>query len=87
MSRKTSQPVKKQAQVSTFDRLMIRVKGHVESPKAQHNHMCRVERLDSDNDDDWERMIEDLSYTDGVEVKANDQSVELNWSPPPAQDD
>lgn len=86
MPRSNAQVVKKQVQVSTFDRLMLRVKAHVNSPRAQHNHTCRVYRLDSDNDEDWERMLDDLASAEGVTVKSDDQGVEIDWRKPPADD-
>lgn len=86
MSPKPSQPIKRQAQVSTFDRLMLRVKGHVDSPRAQHDQRCRVDRLDTDNDEDWERMVEDLAYAEGVSVKVDGEGVEIDWRKPPPDD-
>ena len=80
-------PRKSQQSTSTpFDRLRNRFQAHVTSPISQHNQFCRVDRLDSDNDGDWDRMLEDLRETEGVTIQADAAGVDIDWRKAPADE-
>jgi len=81
MSRKSKQPT-----TTPFDRLRNRFQAHVASPISQKNQSCRVDRLDSDNDDDWGRMLDDLRETEGVTVQADAAGVDIDWRKAPIEE-
>ena len=82
MPRKSA-PAQQQSKTTPFDRLRSRFQAHVASPISQHNQCCRVDRLDSDNDDDWDRMLDDLRETEGVTVQADPAGVDITWRKAP----
>ncbi|WP_137279254.1 DUF1654 domain-containing protein [Pseudomonas rhizoryzae] len=86
MPRSNAQVVKKQVQVSSYERLCHRINAHIAEPHAQIEHRCRVERMDTDHDDDWERVVDEMREVDGLSVERKDDGYEFTWKRMPTED-
>lgn len=63
-----------------LERLGLRVSAMINSPLAQLGRKVLVHQLDTDSDQDWERIMELLSETDGLDMTfCDDGSVILQW--------
>ncbi|MNN35615.1 hypothetical protein D3C81_1494690 [compost metagenome] len=59
----------------------------INSPKAQLERRVTIHRLDTDEDEAWDGVMELLTETDGLEMTFNDDgSVALQWSAPKDDD-
>lgn len=68
--------------IHTLDRLRLRISSMVGSPKAQADRRAVIWRLDSDTDQAWNQVMEELAETDGLEMTRNeDGTVVLTWQP------
>lgn len=68
--------------MSGLDRLRLRISAMVGSPKAQADRRAVIWRLDSDTDEAWSQVMEELGETDGLVVtKLEDGTVVLEWQP------
>lgn len=86
MPRSNAQVVKKQAQVSSYERLCRRINAYIAEPHAQLEQRCRVERLETDHDDDWERVVDEMREVDGLSVEQSGTGYEFSWKEmPPAE--
>lgn len=84
MPRSNAQVVKKQVQVSSYERLCRRINAHIAEPHAQLERRCWVERLDTDHDDDWERVVDEMREVDGLSVDQSGTGYEFSWQEMPA---
>ncbi|WAT31981.1 DUF1654 domain-containing protein [Pseudomonas sp. GXZC] len=70
-----------------MDRLGLRVSAMISSPQAQFGRKVLIHRLDTDCDQDWEKIMELLLETDGLEVAyCDDAAVALQWDIPTDDD-
>lgn len=68
--------------IHALDRLRLRISAMVGSPKAQADRRAVIWRLDSDTDEAWSQVMEELCETDGLVVtKLEDGTVVLEWQP------
>lgn len=68
--------------VHALDRLRLRISAMVGSPKAQADRRAVVWRLDSDTDEAWSQVMEELAETDGLTVtRLEDGTAVLEWQP------
>lgn len=59
----------------------------INSPIAQLGRRVLIHRLDTDSDQDWDRIMELLSETDGLDMTfCDDGSVILQWDAPTDED-
>lgn len=66
--------------VNSLDRLRLRVSSMIHSPKAQAECRAAIWRLDSDTDQAWRQVMEELAETDGLEMTENeDGTITLQW--------
>lgn len=74
-------------ELSSLERLGLRVSAMINSPPAQLERKVLVHRMDTDDDHDWESIIELLAATDGLEMAfCDDGSVFLKWDVPTDDD-
>lgn len=67
-------------ELTGLERLGLRVSAMINSPLAQFGRKVLIHRLDTDSDQDWERIMELLSETDGLDMTfCDDGSVILQW--------
>lgn len=65
-----------------LDRLRLRISAMVGSPKAQADRRVVIWRLDSDTDEAWTQVMDELAETDGLTVtKLEDGTAVLEWQP------
>lgn len=65
-----------------LERLRLRISSMVGSPKAQADRRAVVWRLDSDTDEAWSQVMDELAETDGLVVtKLEDGTAVLEWQP------
>ncbi|OCT28239.1 DUF1654 domain-containing protein [Pseudomonas putida] len=63
-----------------LEKLGLRVSAMINSPLAQFGRKVLIHQLDTDSDQDWERIMELLSETDGLDMTfCDDGSVILQW--------
>ncbi|MFJ7790675.1 DUF1654 domain-containing protein [Pseudomonas sp. NPDC096925] len=74
-------------ELTSLERLGLRVSAMINSPLAQHGRKVLVHRLDTDRDQDWSAIIDLLSETDGLDMAfCDDGSVILQWDAPTDDD-
>lgn len=72
----------KESGIHELDRLRLRISSMVGSPKAQADRRAVIWRLDSDTDEAWTQVMEELAETDGLTVtKLEDGTAVLEWQP------
>ena len=70
-------------QLTSLERLGLRVSAMINSPLAQLGRRVLIHRLDTDSDQDWDAIMELLSETDGLDMTfCDDGSVLLQWERP-----
>ncbi|MBD9675559.1 DUF1654 domain-containing protein [Pseudomonas sp. PDM18] len=70
----------KGSSIHELDRLRLRISAMVGSPKAQADRRAVIWRLDSDTDEAWSQVMDELSETDGLVVtKLEDGTAVLEW--------
>jgi len=70
-------------ELTSLERLGLRVSAMINSPVAQLGRRVLIHRLDTDNDQDWDAIMELLSETDGLDMTfCDDGSVLLHWEKP-----
>lgn len=63
-----------------LEKLGLRVSAMINSPLAQLGRKVLIHQLDTDSDQDWERIMELLLETDGLDMTfCDDGSVILQW--------
>lgn len=71
------------AELTSLERLGLRVSAMINSPLAQLGRKVLIHRLDTDSDQDWDAIMELLSETDGLDMTFCDNgSVILQWDKP-----
>ncbi|MFJ3147565.1 DUF1654 domain-containing protein [Pseudomonas hunanensis] len=74
-------------ELTSLERLGLRVSAMINSPLAQHGRRVLVPRLDTDNDQDWRAIMDLLAESDGLEMSVcEDGSVLLQWDAPTDDD-
>lgn len=74
-------------ELTSLERLGLRVSAMINSPLAQHGRRVLVPRLDTDNDQDWCAIMDLLAESDGLEMSfCEDGSVLLQWDAPTDDD-
>lgn len=74
-------------ELTSLERLGLRVSAMVNSPLAQLGRKVLIHRLDTDSDRDWEAIMEVLSETDGLDMTfCDDGAVILQWDLPTDDD-
>ncbi|MBF8730478.1 DUF1654 domain-containing protein [Pseudomonas guariconensis] len=75
------------AELTSLERLGLRVSAMINSPLAQLGRKVLIHRLDTDSDQDWDAIMELLSETDGLDMTfCDDGSVILQWEKPDDDD-
>ncbi|ANC03948.1 hypothetical protein AB688_18225 [Pseudomonas putida] len=63
-----------------LEKLGLRISAMINSPLAQFGRKVLIHQLDTDSDQDWVRIMELLSETDGLDMTfCDDGSVILQW--------
>ncbi|OLS61857.1 DUF1654 domain-containing protein [Pseudomonas putida] len=74
-------------ELSSLERLGLRVSEMINSPLAQLGRRVLIHRLDTDSDQDWDAIMELLADTDALDMTfCDDGSVILQWDKPTADD-
>jgi len=74
-------------ELTSLERLGLRVSGMINSPLAQLDRRVLVHRMDTDGDHDWESIMQLLAETDGLEMTFCDNgAVLLKWDAPTDDD-
>lgn len=62
------------------ERLRLRVSAMINSPRAQAECKVAIWRLDSDTEQAWKQVIEELGETDGLSMSiSSDGTLLLEW--------
>lgn len=78
---------KGQGGMSAIEKLRLRVSAMINNPKARVERQATIWRLESDSDEAWNQVLEDLAETDGLELTRNDDdTVTLRWEAPSEED-
>lgn len=65
---------------NTYLDLCLRIKAAIENPKAQREQQVQVAKHPHEAWCDWERMIEELEITEGVNLKRiSEDQVDIFW--------
>ena len=67
--------------MSGIERLILRVSSMINHPIAQLNRTVTIHRLDTDEDREWDEVMNVLAEVDGIDIVFNDdpESVTLRW--------
>ncbi|WP_160286366.1 DUF1654 domain-containing protein [Pseudomonas knackmussii] len=66
--------------MSDIDRLRLRISAMINGPRAQSLCQATIWRLESDSDQAWNQVMEELGETDGLVMNENeDGTVTLQW--------
>lgn len=80
MSKKQNRKQLIQHELTGLERLGLRVSAMIGSPVAQIQRWVTIHRLDTDDDQAWDGVMEVLADTDGIEITFNDDgTVTLKW--------
>ncbi|WP_271103723.1 DUF1654 domain-containing protein [Pseudomonas tohonis] len=81
MAKQNQQKQTERRVMTSRERLGLRVSEMINSPSAQLNRRVTIHRLDTDEDQAWEEVLELLGETDGIEMTFNDDgTVTLQWA-------
>lgn len=81
MAKQNQQKQTERRVMTSRERLGLRVSEMINSPSAQLNRRVTIHRLDTDEDQAWEELLELLGETDGIEMTFNDDgTVTLQWA-------
>lgn len=73
--------------LTSLERLGLRVSAMINSPLAQHARRVLVHRMDTDEDQDWRTIMDLLAESDGLDMSfCDDGSVLLQWDTPTDDD-
>ena len=68
---------------SPYEIFGSRIQKIISSPKAQKDKMALLERLEGDNPEFWERLLEEISENDNVTIAHRDDGgVNVFWTVP-----
>lgn len=82
MPRKSTPAIAAQNMTTSYERLARRINAHIAEPNAQLDQRCLVRRLDTDCDDDWDRVLDEMREVDGVTATCRGGDVEFAWENP-----
>lgn len=83
MAKQKSQKQQERRQMTSLERLGLRVSEMINSPMAQLNRRVTIHRLDTDDDEAWEGVMDLLSQEDALDMTFNDDgTVTLRWERP-----
>lgn len=69
-----------QPDLTSLERLGLRVSAMINSPMAQLGRKVLIHRLDTDSDEDWDAIMGLLADTDGIDMTfCDDGAVILQW--------
>lgn len=69
-------------EMSSVERLSLRVSSMINSPRARERCSALIHRLDSDQDVDWDEVMDRIAEIDGVNmIFQDDGGVLLEWEP------
>lgn len=69
---------------TTFDLLGFRIQAAINSPRAQKAQAALLERMPSDRQADWDRLLDEISENDNVTVSLREDGyVQIAWTLPP----
>lgn len=68
-----------QSMTTSYERLVRRINAHIAEPRAQLARRCVVRRLNTDCEDDWEKVLDEMREADGVMVTCRGDEVEFAW--------
>lgn len=78
---------KGQGGMSGIEKLRLRVSAMINNPKARVERQTTIWRIESDSDQAWNQVMEDLAETEGLELTQNeDGTVTLRWEAPSEED-
>ncbi|MCU9947529.1 DUF1654 domain-containing protein [Pseudomonas sp. PDM13] len=81
MAKQKNQKQPERRVMNSRERLGLRVSEMINSPMSQLNRRVTIHRLDTDEDQAWEEVLELLSETDGLDMTFNDDgTVTLQWA-------
>lgn len=67
-------------EMNGLERLGLRVSAMIGSPVAQIQRWVTIHRLDTDDDQAWDAVMEVLAETDGIDMTFNDDgTITLKW--------
>lgn len=67
-------------QITGAERLGLRVSAMINHPVAQIQRWVTIHQLDTDAQEDWDRILELLSETSGLDLTLNDDgTVTVRW--------
>ena len=76
-------PVKAPPLPSPYEIFGTRIQKIISAPKAQKAKMALLERLEGDNPEFWERLLEEISENDNVTIAHRDDGgVNVFWTVP-----
>jgi hypothetical protein len=68
-------------ELTSLERLGLRVSAMINAPLAQQNGRVTIHRLDTDDDEAWDGVMELLGEEDGIDMTFNDDgTVTLKWN-------
>lgn len=68
------------AEITSMERLSLRVSSMINHPLAQTQRWVTIHRLDTDGDREWEEVLGVIADTDELELTLNDDdSVTVRW--------
>lgn len=68
-------------EMSGVERLALRVSAMINAPRSQLERRVTIHRLDTDSDQAWEAVLEQLAEVDELALTFNDDgSVALDWA-------
>lgn len=71
------------AEPTSYELLGFRVQRAINSPKAQLSKSVLLERSESDNPADWDRILEEIAENENVTIAHRDDGlVQLFWTVP-----
>ncbi|WMR34736.1 DUF1654 domain-containing protein [Metapseudomonas otitidis] len=74
-------------ELTSLERLGLRVSAMINSPRAQLERCVTIHRLDTDTDEAWDGVMELLAEEPGIDMTFNDDgTVTLRWSPPDCEE-
>lgn len=74
------QTITHQRQISSYHRLVRRVNRALTTPRAQVERQANLLPDPSDRPEDWQRLLDEISQTDGVAMTPRpDGSVHVRW--------
>ncbi|MCK8669418.1 DUF1654 domain-containing protein [Pseudomonas azerbaijanoccidens] len=83
MAQQTNKKEAGAVQMSSMERLTMRVSSMINHPIAQERREVRIHRLDTDGEMEWNEIVNAILEADGIDLTHNheDASITLRWEP------